>query len=85
LLGDPRWFFVVIAGCPLPKEERGTLLIANLTPEADSETATLAWLMEALECVRSKGQTKAVSYLEEVADDVVFEVEMVARRASLVE
>jgi hypothetical protein len=62
----------------------GTLLIENLPSEVDSETATLAWLVEALECVRSKGQTKAVSYLEEVADDVVFEVEMVARRASLV-
>ena len=61
-----------------------TLLIEDLTPEVDSETATLAWLVEALECVRSKGQTKVVGYLEEVADDVVFEVEMVARRASLV-
>jgi hypothetical protein len=61
------------------------LLIEDLTPEADSETATLAWLVEALEHVRSRGQTKVVAYLEEVADDVVFEVEMVARRASLVE
>ena len=60
------------------------MLIEDLTPEADSETATLAWLVEALEHVRSRGQTKAVAYLEEVADDVVFEVEMVARRASLV-
>jgi hypothetical protein len=60
------------------------LLIEDLTPEADSETATLAWLVEALEHVRSRGQTKVVAYLEEIADDVVFEVEMVARRASLV-
>ena len=60
------------------------MLIEDLTPEADSETATLAWLVEALEHVRSRGQTKVVAYLEEVADDVVFEVEMVARRASLV-
>ena len=59
--------------------------IEDLTPEADSETATLAWLVDALEHVRSRGQTKVVGYLEEVADDVVFEVEMVARRASLVE
>jgi hypothetical protein len=60
------------------------LLIEDLTPNVDSETAKLAWLVGALEHVRSKGQTKAVSYLEEVADDVVFEAEMVARRASLV-
>ena len=62
----------------------GLLLIEDVTPVADSETATLAWLVEALEHARSMGQTKAVGYLEEVADDVVFEAEMVARRASLV-
>ena len=60
------------------------MLIENLTPEADSETATLAWLVGALEHLRSRGQTKVVGYLEEVAYDVVFEMEMVARRASLV-
>ena len=49
-----------------------------------TETATLAWLVSALEHTRSRGQTKLVGYLEEVADDVVFEVEMAARRASLV-
>lgn len=57
------------------------MLIGDLTPEADSETATLAWLVEALEYVRSRGQTKVVGYLEEVADDVVFEVEAAARRS----
>jgi anti-sigma regulatory factor (Ser/Thr protein kinase) len=46
--------------------------------------ATLEWLANALEHARSNGQTKVVGYLEEVADDIVFEVEMVARRASLV-
>ena|SRR5215204_3301042 len=46
-----------------------------------TETATLAWLVNALEHARTRGQTKLVGYLEEVADDVVFEVEMVARRA----
>ncbi len=60
------------------------MLIEDLTPEVDSETATLTWLVEALEHVRSRGQTKVVGYLEEVADDVVFEVEMVARRTSLI-
>jgi hypothetical protein len=49
-----------------------------------SEAATLAWLVSALEHMRSRGQMKLVGYLEEVADDVVFEVEMVARRTCLV-
>ena len=62
----------------------GTLLIEGLRSEADSETATLEWLVSALQYTRSKGQTKAVGYLEEVADDVVFEVEMLARRTSLI-
>ena len=62
----------------------GTLLLEGLRSEADSETATLEWLVTALDYARSKGQTKVVGYLEEVADDVVFEVEMVARRTSLV-
>jgi hypothetical protein len=52
----------------------------ELKPEADTEQATLAWLVEALEYVHSRGQTKLVGYLEEVADDVVFEVEAAARR-----
>jgi hypothetical protein len=60
------------------------LLTEGLTPEADSETATLEWLVTALQYTRSRGQTKLVWYLEEVADDVVFEVEMAARRPSLV-
>jgi hypothetical protein len=52
----------------------------ELKPGADTEQATLAWLVEALEHARSRGQTKLVGYLEEVADDVVFEVEAAARR-----
>ncbi len=62
----------------------GPLPIEDVTPGADSETSTLAWLVEALEHARSTGQTKAVWFLEEVAHDVVFEVEMAARRTSLV-
>ena len=60
------------------------MLAEDLTPEADSETATLEWLVTALQYTRSNGQTKVVGYLEEVADDVVFEVEMEIRRTSLV-
>jgi hypothetical protein len=56
----------------------------DLVLGGDTETATLVWLVSALEHARSRGQTKVVGYLEEVADDVVFEVEMSARRASLV-
>ena len=52
----------------------------ELKPGADTEQATLAWLVEALEYARSRGQTKVVGYLKEVADDVVFEVEAAARR-----
>lgn len=51
---------------------------------ADTERATLAWLASALDHARTMGQTKVIYYLEEVADDVVSEVEMRARRASLV-
>ncbi len=46
----------------------------------DTDTATLAWLVSALEQARREGQSKAVSYLEAVADDVVFEMESAARR-----
>ena len=56
------------------------MLTEDLTPQADVETATLAWLVSALEHARSRGQTKLVGYLEEVADDVVFEMEAAARR-----
>ena len=56
----------------------------NLIPGADEVSATLAWLVQALEHTRSRGQTKVVGYLEEVADDVVFEMELTARRTSLV-
>ena len=44
---------------------------------------TLAWLVRALEQARRQGQTKLVDCLETIADDVVFEMELAARRASL--
>ena len=49
----------------------------------DNDTATLEWLVEALEQARSQGQTKSIDYLETIAEDVVFELEMAARRASV--
>jgi hypothetical protein len=51
---------------------------------AHSETATLAWLEEALEHAYSHGQHLALAYLEAVIEDVVFEEEMAARTASVV-
>ncbi len=46
----------------------------------DTDTATSAWLMSALEQARREGQSKTVGYLEAVLDDVEFEMEMAARR-----
>ncbi|HZA44142.1 MAG TPA: hypothetical protein VE568_02395 [Rubrobacter sp.] len=46
----------------------------------DTETATLSWMVDALEHARSHGQSKTLGYLEEVAEDMAFEMEMVARR-----
>ena len=46
----------------------------------DTEVATLEWLGRALEQARSRGQTNLVGYLEEVADEVVFEVEAATHR-----
>jgi hypothetical protein len=50
----------------------------------DNDTATLAWLEDALGCVYAHGQIYALAYLEAVMDDAVFEMEMAERRASLV-
>jgi hypothetical protein len=49
----------------------------------DAETATLVWLMDALERAREEGQERLVGYLEAVADDAVFEAEAAARRGRL--
>jgi hypothetical protein len=50
----------------------------------DIDTATLAWLEDALGCVYAHGQIYALAYLEAVMDDAVFEMEIAERRASLV-
>ena len=47
----------------------------------DAETATLVWLMAALERAREGGHERLAGYLEAVADDAVFEAEAAARRA----
>ncbi len=55
----------------------GTL---NSTLGRDTDTATLSWLVSALEQARREGQWKAVGYLQAVLDDVMFQMEMAARR-----
>jgi hypothetical protein len=47
---------------------------------AETEEATLAWLMRASEHARSQGQEKVVDYLEAIVDEVIFEMEAAARR-----
>jgi hypothetical protein len=56
----------------------------RLEPEAgmDDHTAALVWLVSALEQAYVQGQVKLVDYLEAIGYEMVFEVEMGARRAS---
>ena len=49
--------------------------VLDVRTGADTETATLGWLVEALEYTRANSQTRVVDYLEAVLDDVVFEME----------
>ncbi len=56
----------------------------DLTVGADSPNATLTWLGSALEYARAQGQDKLVGHLEAVMEDVVFEMEMAAWKASAV-
>jgi hypothetical protein len=56
-----------------------------LEPETgvDDHCAPLVWLVSALEQAYTQGQGKLVDFLEAIGYEMVFEVEMVARRASL--
>jgi hypothetical protein len=47
------------------------------------DTASLVWVMGALEQAYTQSQSKLIYCLETIAYDVVFEAEMAARRASL--
>jgi hypothetical protein len=49
----------------------------------EGDAVALVWLVSALEYARAQRRSKIVDYLETVADDVVFETEMAARRVSL--
>ncbi len=46
----------------------------------NTETVTLAWLISALEHARTQGQTRLLTCLEAVLDDLLFEMESAARR-----
>jgi hypothetical protein len=58
--------------------------VLDVRTGADTEPATLGWLVEALEYARSNGQTKVVGYLEAVLDDAVFEEKITVRTAPVV-
>ena len=53
----------------------------EVMPEVGGDATTQVWLVSALDHARKHGNGKLVAYLEAVADDVVFEMEMAARRA----
>ena len=55
----------------------------ELKGSVDDDTAALAWMVSALAQARTRGQVKLVGYLETIADDAVFEMEMATRRVSL--
>jgi len=58
-------------------------VLVELKGGVGNDAAALSWLVSALEQAHSQGQVKLVDYLETIADDAVFEMEMVTRRASL--
>jgi hypothetical protein len=49
----------------------------------ESDMATQAWVIGAFEYVLEHNQTRLVPYLIEVSEELVFEMEMGAYRASL--
>ena len=55
------------------KNDGGLALLST-----DNEVC-LEWLANALQQLRSKGQTKVVSYLEAVSDEVAFEMKALPR------
>ena len=66
---------------PLSVSEKGSVSkrdggIALLS--TDNEVC-LEWLAHALQQLRSEGQTKVVSYLEVVSEEVVFEMKVLPR------
>jgi hypothetical protein len=52
----------------------------DLAASEGKESASLAWLEEALEHAYAHGQMQTLAYLEAVMEDVVFVVEMAATK-----
>jgi len=66
---------------PLSVSERGSVSKNNgeiALLSTDNEVC-LEWLAQALQQLRSEGQTKVVSYLEVVSEEVVFEMKVLPR------
>jgi hypothetical protein len=47
----------------------------------ETEAATLVWLVNAFPKAYANGQTKTVGYLESVAEEVLFELDVVTQRS----
>jgi hypothetical protein len=56
------------------KDDGGLALLST-----DNNEVCLEWLAHALQQLRSEGQTKVVSYLEAVSEEVVFEMKVLPR------
>ena len=52
----------------------------QLIEGVDTHRVTLDWLVSTLEHTRTRGQTKLLGYMEAVLDEVVFEMDLDARR-----
>ena len=52
----------------------------DLAASAGNESVALAWLEEALDYAYAHGQMQTLAYLEAVMEDVVFAIEMTARK-----
>jgi hypothetical protein len=52
----------------------------DIAASVGNESAALAWLEEALEHAYAHGQMQTLAYLEAVIEDVVFMMEMAARK-----
>jgi hypothetical protein len=66
---------------PLSVPEKGSVSNndGGLALLSTDNEVCLAWLAQALQQLRSEGQTKVVSYLEVVSEEVVFEMKALPR------
>jgi hypothetical protein len=66
---------------PLSVSEKGSISKndGGLALGSTDNEVCLEWLAHALQQLRSEGQTKVVSYLEAVSEEVVFEMKALPR------